>query len=54
MFLATKMESNHQVSFDILNLKNHFKIMFNMDMFLDFVVIVFDNHMFKTCINRIH
>jgi hypothetical protein len=28
--------------------------MFNMDMFLDFVVIVFDNHMFKTCINRIH
>jgi hypothetical protein len=48
------MESNQQVGFGILNLKISFSRMFNMNMFIDFVAVVFNNHMFKVGISRIH
>jgi hypothetical protein len=39
--------NNHQVDFDILNFKIVFWLVFNMNMFLNFVAIVLNNHMFK-------
>jgi hypothetical protein len=47
------MESSHQIDFHILNSKILFTAMFNMNMFFDFVTIVFNKHMFKVNINRI-
>jgi len=41
------MENSYQVGFDMLNLKILLKIMFNMNMFLNFVTIVVNSHMFK-------
>jgi len=41
------MENSYQVGFDMLNLKILLKIMFNMNMFFNFVTIVVTNHIFK-------
>jgi hypothetical protein len=51
------MENNHQLGFDILNLKTLFKTMFNMfntKMFFNFVTIIFNNHMFQISMIKIH
>jgi hypothetical protein len=48
------MENSHQVVFDILDFKILFMTMFNMNMFFDFVTIVFLNHMFKIGISKIY
>jgi hypothetical protein len=41
------MENSYQIGFDMLNLKKILEIMFNMNMFFNFVTIVVNNHMFK-------
>jgi len=43
-----------QEGFHILNFKILFKTMFNMNMLFEFVTIVFNNHMFKVSISKIH
>ncbi len=48
------MESRHQVGFHILNFKILFKTMFNMNMLFEFVTIVFNNHMFKVSLSKLH
>jgi hypothetical protein len=48
------MKSSHQVGFDILDFKILFMTMFNINMFFDFVTIVFKNHMFKIGISKIY
>jgi hypothetical protein len=48
------MESNHEVGFHILNLKILFMTMFNMNIFFDFVIIIFNNHMLKINKSKIH
>lgn len=41
------MENSYQIGFDMLDLKTLLKIMLIMNMFLNFVTIVVNNHMFK-------
>jgi len=48
------MESSHQIDFHILNSNILFKAMFNMNMFSDFFIIVFNKPMFRISISRIH
>lgn len=43
-----------QVCFHILNFKILFKAIFNMNMLFEFVTIVFNNHMLKVSISKIH
>jgi hypothetical protein len=48
------MENNREVGFHILNLKILFMTMFNMNMFFDFVIIIFNNRMLKINKSKIH
>jgi hypothetical protein len=46
------MGSSHKISFHILILEIVFISMINMNMFFDFVIMLFENHMFKISLNR--
>jgi hypothetical protein len=48
------MERRHQVNFDRLNFKILFSTMSYINMFFDFAIVVFNNHMFEIGVSSIH
>ncbi len=46
------MKSNPQIGLNIFNLKMLFILIIDMNMFFDFITIIFKNHMFKIYLNR--
>lgn len=46
------MENSHKIGLHILNLKMLFILMIDMNIFLDFIITIFKNHMFKIYLSR--
>jgi len=47
MILVVQTESNHKGTIDVMNFNILFSSMIDISMFVDFVTITYENHMFK-------